>query len=415
MKEQRIIMLADCQSFYASVEKAAHPEYKNSPVAIGDPARRSGIILAACPIAKSCGVSTAERIFEATAKCPNLVVIRPRMEQYIKVSLRITDIYRSFTDLVEPFSIDEQFLDVTGSTRLFGGAEDIARQMQVQVMQQTGVRIRVGISSTKILAKTSCDNFAKKHPTGIFSLPKSEIESVLWPLPIHQMYMVGSRMTQHLVYLGINTIGDLARKELGRLKQIFRAKFGRNSDIKAEYYWRIANGIDDSPVISGEYGEQQTIGAGRALQTSKYTQRWQVLVLLFELCCIVGRRARQKHVCGDVISLYCSTDRGGFGRQTTLACQTSIDDEIFDAAQKLFDKHWNGEPVGRLSVDLSRLVADDILQLDLFDDRDKKLRMLSAMDTIKDRFGEAAIMRASSLTDAGQARERAGMIGGHFK
>jgi nucleotidyltransferase/DNA polymerase involved in DNA repair len=415
MKPLRSIALIDCQSFYASVEKAAHPEYNDKPVAIGDPERRSGIILAACPLAKAKGVTTAERIGEAIAKCPDLIIVRPRMEEYLRVSLQITGIYRTFTDLVEPFSIDEQFLDLTGSSNLFGTPIDIAKQIQMKVMMETGVYVRAGISSTKILAKTACDNFAKKQPEGIFVLPKEKISEFLWPLPIHQMYMVASKMTRHLMMMGIQSIGDLARRDLCTLKQQMRSKFGKNSDIKAEYYWRIANGIDDSLVRPGFYGEQKTIGAGRALQTHKYTQAWQVCVMLFELCCIVGRRARQNGVIGYVVALSCSTNEGGFSRQMTMQRPTNIDDELFEYAKHLFYEHWNKQPVGRLSVDLSGLEEEGVLQLDLFDDRDKKISMLKVMDNIKDRYGDDAIMRASSLTEAGQARERAKMIGGHYK
>lgn len=153
-QRERVIFLADCQSFYASVEKVEHPQYKNRPVAVaGDPARRSGIILAACPIAKSFGVTTAERLGEALNKCPDLVVMRPRMQHYIDVSLMITQIYKEYTDLVEIFSIDEQFLDVTGSLGIFGDPIRIAQSLQQKVLKQTGVNIRVGISSNKILSK----------------------------------------------------------------------------------------------------------------------------------------------------------------------------------------------------------------------------------------------------------------------
>jgi DNA polymerase-4 len=150
---ERTIFLVDGQSFYASIEKAAHPELKDKPVAVGDPSRRSGIILAACPVAKFHGVTTAERVGEALAKCPNLNIIRPRMQTYITISLFITEIFESFTDQVEPYSIDEQFLDVTGSTSCFGSPEEIALQIQSRVLLSTGVWTRCGIGPTKILAK----------------------------------------------------------------------------------------------------------------------------------------------------------------------------------------------------------------------------------------------------------------------
>ncbi|GKS10090.1 hypothetical protein YDYSY3_10900 [Paenibacillus chitinolyticus] len=153
-QDKRVIMLADCQSFYASVEKAVHPQYRDKPVVVaGDPARRSGIILAACPLAKAHGVTTAERLGEALRKCPEAVVIRPHMEEYIKVSVQITAILQTYTDLVEPFSIDEQYLDVTGSLHLFGTPVEIARDIQQKVLQETGVWTRVGISENKVLAK----------------------------------------------------------------------------------------------------------------------------------------------------------------------------------------------------------------------------------------------------------------------
>lgn len=161
---KRIIMLGDCQSFYASVEKAENPQYQDRPLVVaGDPERRSGIILAACPIAKGFGVTTAETLGTALAKCPDLVVIKPRMQTYINVSMQITDIYKSYTDLVEPYSIDEQFIDVTGSMHLFANSpEELARIIQTHVQATSGVRTRFGIAETKILAKTACDNYAKK-------------------------------------------------------------------------------------------------------------------------------------------------------------------------------------------------------------------------------------------------------------
>lgn len=255
---QRTIFLADSQSFYASVEKALYPQYKNKPLAVaGDPARRSGIILAACPIAKTFGVSTAERLGEALQKCPELVIVRPRMQLYIDVSLTITNIYKEYTDLVEIFSIDEQFLDLSGSLPLFGDYLTIAKEIQQKVLIQTGVWVRIGISTNKILAKIATDIWAKKNETGIFTLHKAEVEQLLWPQPVNKMFGVGSRMTAHFARLGITTIGDIARTPLPDLKRKFRAHFGKQSDIQAEVMWRTANGIDDSPVAPETFNSPQ--------------------------------------------------------------------------------------------------------------------------------------------------------------
>jgi len=410
--KKRVIMLADCQSFYASVEKAAHPEYKDKPLVVsGDPARRSGIILAACPLAKKYGVTTAERLGDALRKCPHLVVIRPRMAEYIRVSLHITEIYQSFTDLVEPYSIDEQHLDVTGSLRLFGSPEQIARRIQTQVMQETGVYVRVGISDCKVLSKMACDLFAKKKPGGIFTLEREKLSETLWPKPVHEMFMVGSRMTRHLYKMGIHTIGDLAQTPLPRLTK----RWGVNGEV----LWRIARGMDASPVTPHSQLQQQK-GVGHQMTLPRdYTDWKELRVVLLELCEAVGRRCREKGLMGFVVSVGCQGadfDRPtGFSRQMKLSDPTNITDEIYDAACLLFQRHWNGLPVRKIGISLTDLRPDSLVQLTLFGNRDRKRDLERATDDIKSKFGETAILRASSLQAAGQARDRSLRIGGHYK
>jgi nucleotidyltransferase/DNA polymerase involved in DNA repair len=416
---ERVIFLIDCQSFYASVEKAARPELKQTPVAIGDPERPSGIILAACPLAKGRGVTTAERVFQARRKCPELVVIRPRMRMYIKLSLFITKIYEAYTDQVEPFSIDEQFLDVTGTLHKYRTAEELACNIQNRVLLSTGVWTRVGIGPTKILAKTATDNFAKKREGGVFRLGYDNLEQELWPLPIHQMYMVAGRMTRHFMRMGIQTIGDLARLELGDFKRRMRYEMGKQSDIKAEYYWQVARGIDPSAVKAGiRPGKHKSISHGKTLRASLYRKLEDIEVVLLELVVEVCRRARKYGVMGQVIFVGAAETDGergnSFGRQVTLPQPTSLTHEVAEVAQELFRRHWSGLPVGHLTIALDQLTADDTYQLTLFDNRPKLYAMERTIDQIKDRYGSDAILRASSLYEAGVARERAGQIGGHF-
>lgn len=418
-REERVIFLIDCQSFYASVEKAARPDLKQMPVAIGDPERPSGIILAACPIAKSQGVTTAERVFQARRKCPELVVIRPRMRMYIKLSLFITKIYETYTDQVEPFSIDEQFLDVTGTLHKYGTVEELAQNIQNRVLVSTGVWTRVGIGPTKILAKTATDNFAKKRPEGIFRLGYDNLEQELWPLPIHQMYMVAGRMTRHFMRMGIQTIGDLARLELADFKRRMRYEMGKQSDIKAEYYWQVARGIDPSMVKAGiRPSQHKSISHGKTLRASLYRKLEDIEVVLLELVVEVCRRARKYGVMGQVVFVGAAEtdgERGStFGRQLTLPQPTSLTHEVADAVQTLFRRYWSGLPVGHLTIALDQLTADDTYQLTLFDNRPKLYAMERTIDQIKDRYGSDAILRASSLFEAGVARERAGQIGGHY-
>jgi nucleotidyltransferase/DNA polymerase involved in DNA repair len=414
----RVIMLVDGQSFYASVEKAAHPEYRDKPVAVGDPARRNGIILAACPIAKSRGVTTADRVGEALAKCPELVVIRPRMQTYISVSLLITEIFESITDQVEPFSIDEQFLDVTGSISMFGSTEEIARLIQTRVQLSTGVWSRVGIGPNKILAKMATDNFAKKLPRGIFTLSGKNIESDLWPLPVSQMFMVASRMTAHFTRMGLYTIGDIARLDLGDFKKRLRSRMGRQSDIQAEYYWQTANGIDPSPVIAGMRKQIKVINNGRALKWGKYRTIEDIEPLMLELVIEVCRRARRYGYMGRVVAVGAAETDGyhssSFGRQMTLPRPSYLEHEVGAAVRTLFLEHWKEMPLTHLHITLTGLSRDDVYQLDLFEDRERHIRREKTLDAIKDRFGPASIIRASSLLKTGQAYERAAQIGGHW-
>ncbi|QTH45923.1 DNA polymerase IV [Cohnella sp. LGH] len=419
MPPERTIFLVDGQSFYASCEKAAHPEYRNRPVAVGDPSRSSGIVLAACPIAKARGVTTAERNFTALAKCPELVIIRPRMQRYIEISLMITKIFESYTDLVEPFSIDEQFLDVTGSLGRYKSAEELAKQIQEEVLLSTGVWSRVGIGPSKIMAKTATDNFAKKNDTGVFRLDYNNIEETLWPLPVHQMFMVASKMATHFAIMGLPTIGDIARTPLPEFKRRMRLRMGKQSDIQAEYYWQTARGIDPSPVVPSIRNELKSVSHGKTLRASLYTKKADIELVLQELVIEVCRRARRLGKQGRVLSVGLGESDGEraarFGRQTTLPHATSLTHEIYSAALRLFREYWQGMPVSYLYVSITHLSDDNVTQLALFDDRSKAYDLERATDEIKDRYGSAAIMRASSLQGTGIARERAGQIGGHYK
>ena len=416
----RVIALADCQSFYASVEKAAHPEYADRPLVVaGDPERRSGIILAACPIAKSYGVTTAETLREALAKCPDLVVIKPRMQHYIDVSMQITDIYRSFSDLVEPYSIDEQFIDLTASLRLFGDPHTIAKAIQDAVLSSTGVYTRIGLSYSKVTAKMACDLWAKKNGTGIFELKKEDLPDTLWKQPIHKLFMVGSRMTAHFAAMGFQTIGDLARTPLPVLKRRMRQKFRRNCDVDAELYWRIANGIDDSPVDPGTH-EQPPKSIGHQMTLPRdYRTPEEIKIILLELAELVGQRCRSKGYMGSVIAVGCQGadfDRpSGFYRQMKMPDPTNATNHLYAWAAKLFMRHWTGEPVRKLALSVTGLVSEDEYQLTLFEERDRLRRLERATDALKRKYGDAVIIRAASATLAGQAKDRAGKIGGHYK
>lgn len=399
------------QSFYASVEKADHPKLENKPVVVsGDPERRSGIILAACPLAKKFGVQTAEALWQAKQKCPQAVVVRPRMQRYLDVSIQITAVLERFTDLVEVYSVDEQFMDVTSSQRLFGDPLTIARKVQAAILEETSVRARIGVGPNKVLAKMACDNFAKKNTDGRFWLTKEKMPHVLWPLPIGRMFGVGSRMEKHLTRMGIRTIGDLAHFPVDKLKK----KWGINGHL----LWLIANGIDHSPVTVKTHDQQKAVGHHMTLPRD-YEKLEEIKVVLLELSEEVARRARSKNYMGNTVSV---SVRGadfdhptGFHRQMKLSSPTNFGMDVFKPAFRLFCTHWDGLPVRRVGVTLSQLQPADHYQLSLFDMTLKKENLSKAMDWIYAKYGPTAIIRASSLTDAGQAFIRAEKIGGHYK
>ncbi|MEW9674643.1 DNA polymerase IV [Lentibacillus sp. L22] len=408
---KRVIFLVDMQTFYASVEKAENPEWKDKPVIVsGDPERRSGIILAACPIAKKYGVKTAEALWEAQNKCPEAVVVRPRMQRYIDVSCQITEILEHYTDLVEVFSVDEQFLDVTGSQKLFGDPFTIARKIQQEIMEETGVYTRVGIGPNKVLAKISCDAFAKKNADGIFQLDQSNMKETMWELPIGKMFGIGSRMKQHLQRMGIQKIGQLATFSVDALTK----RWGINGQV----LWQTANGINNAPVTTKTHDHQKAVGHHMTLPRD-YETFDEIKVVLLELSEEVARRARAGGYRGNTVSVGVRgmnvTFPTGFHRQVKLATLTNFGMDIFRSALYLFRMHWDRQPVRSVGVTLSQLQPADPFQLSFFDFSLKKEHLSEAMDYIHDKYGPTAIVRAASLTDAGQAFDRAEKIGGHYK
>jgi nucleotidyltransferase/DNA polymerase involved in DNA repair len=412
MLKTSAIFLVDMQSFYASVEKADQPELKEKPLVVaGDPERRSGIVLAACPLAKKYGVSTAEAVWQAEQKCPQLVVVRPRMQRYLDVSLQITLILEQFTDLVEVFSVDEQFMDVTGSIKLFGDPWSIARKVQKAIMDETkGVYARVGIGPNKVLAKIACDNFAKKNREGIFELNFSNIKQTMWPLPVGKMFGIGRRMERHLSNMGIREIGHLANFSVEGLKR----KWGVNGQV----IWQMANGMDSSPVTPHTHEKQKNIGHQMTLPRD-YEHQQEIDVILLELSEEVCMRSREKGYRGWVVAVGCSgadfNIPTGFYRQRKLFEPTNITKEVYGEARQLFYQFWDGLPVRRLGITLAELESDEVYQLSLFSQRERMMNLEKAMDGIKRKYGKSAIVRAASLTYAGQAVERAVKIGGHYK
>lgn len=407
-----VIFLVDMQAFYASCEKANRPDLRDKPVIVaGDPEQRSGIVLAADPVAKSYGVQTAESVGQALMKCPQAVLIRPRMQHYIDVSVQITQIFESFTDLVEPYSIDEQFLDVTGSQLLFGTPAKMARRIQRRIYEATGgIYARIGIGPNKVLAKMACDNLAKKNSTGIAEINQQNIKRKLWPLPVGCLFGVGSRMERHLLGMGIRTIGMLAAYPAGLL----RKRWGINGVL----LWQTAHGIDHSPVAVHTHDRQKAIGHNITLPYD-YGSAKDIRVIILELSEEVARGARAGHYRGNVVSVGIRgtdfDDPSGFHRQMKLPVPTNYGMDIYRIAVRLFDRFWNRLPVRSVAVTLSGLQPADIYQLDLFGRLEKEEKLSAAVDAIYRKYGRTAIFRGVSLSPSSQLHTRAEKIGGHWK
>jgi DNA polymerase-4/DNA polymerase V len=406
----RVIFLVDMQTFYASVEKADHPEYREKPLIVaGDPKQRSGIVLAACPIAKSYGVRTAEGLWEARKKCPQAIIRIPRMQRYIDVSIKITSILEKFTDLVEPYSIDEQFMDVTYSQSLFGNPHEVAHKVQNRIADEIGVYARVGIGSSKVMAKMACDNFAKTNKDGIFELTKNNIQQYLWPLPISKMFSVGNRMEENLIGMGIRTIEHLANSPIKLLQQ----RWGINGKL----LWMTAHGLDYSLVTPSTFREQKAIGHHMTLPHD-YVNEKDIRVILLELSEEVAYRARSKGYMGNVVAAGITGQyerHTGFYRQMKLETATNYGLDIYHTALQLFAKNWDHEPVRGVSVTLSDLQPMSFYQLDIFGQVEQKKKLSAAVDAIYNKYGKTALLHGSSLLPGGQWINRAGKIGGHFK
>ena len=410
MNSSRVILLADMESFYASVEVAGNPSLRGKPVAVcGDPERRHGVVLAATKEAKAFGIKTGMAAGECARLCPDLVFVPPHMSEYIKTSLALTRIFEKFSDRISPYSIDEQFLDITGCEKLFGNPETAALQIMEKIWDTMQIRCRIGIGENPLQAKMACDCFAKKNEKGIFRLSYKNYAEHTWPLPVRNLFGVGNRMERNLFNIGVRAIGHLALLTRETLKH----RWGINGEI----LWLNAHGIDYSTVQSPG-PEDRRKGVGHSITLPRdYRHKEEIDTVLLEITEEVCRRTRIFNKAGRVVNVYC---RGadfdlptGFSRQNRLPEPTAMTMEVYPVVRKIFYAHWDRRPVRALGVSLTGLMDFKELQLSLLEDKEKKIALSRAMDLIRDRFGIVSLFRLSSLTPGGLLFERANKIGGH--
>ena len=397
------------ESFYASVEASRNPALRGKPVAVcGDPARRPGIILAASREAKAYGIKAGQPAWEARRMCPWVIFVHPHMQTYIDYSLRITRIFERFTERALPYSIDEQFLDLTGSEKLFGSPRETATAMILGVWEEIGIRCRIGMGENLLQAKMACDCFAKKSAAAFFELTSATYAAHAWPLPIGSLFGVGHRMERNFHRIGVRTIGHLA----GLPREMLRRHWGINGEV----LWLNAHGIDYSTIEPGAVSEQKGVGHTATLPRD-YRKQAEIETVLLEMTEEVCFRVRRQGKIGSTVHLYC---RGadfdyptGFSRQKKLPEPTAAALDVYPIVFELFQKHWDRKPLRSVSISLTGLTAYRQLQLMLPNRPERKEALMQTIDLVRERFGRTSLFRASSLTPGSQLFQRAGKIGGH--
>lgn len=391
---ERIILHSDLNNFYASVECQDHPELRGKPVAVcGDPALRHGIVLAKSQEAKRYGVKTGQAIWQAREQCRDLVVVPPHYNRHLEVSAAVRDIYVSYTDQVEPFGLDECWLDVGGSVSLFGGGEAIADDIRARIRRELGVTASVGVSFNKIFAKLGSD-FKKPDATTIIT--KGNYRDVAWALPVSDLLYVGPATTRKLARYAVFTIGDLARSSLEFLHAIL-GKVG-------VMLWQFANGLDSSGV-SPYYAipPVKTIGNSTTAPRDLITDD-DVKITLYALCESVAARLReQRSVCSTVQLGIRDNQLFAYDRQQRLHSPTCISSDLFSVAFSLFLENHPPRPVRSLSVRACTLsLVDEAPQLSFLPEdiqRLKRTDLECAMDRIRSKYGYESIRRGIMLTD----------------
>ena len=392
----RVILHCDLNNFFASVETLSHPEFKTVPMAVaGSSEDRRGIILAKNELAKKFGVQTAEPIWQAKRKCPDLVLAKPHHHKYSEYSKKVYEIYMRYTDQVEPFGIDEAWLDVTGSQKLFGNGIKIAEDIKETVKKETGLTISVGVSFNKVFAKLGSDY---KKPDAITEITRENFKNIVYPLPVSALLFVGKSTHKKLAEYDIKTIGDIASSG----KELLRGILGLRGSELYDY----ATGADTSPVIRCDQWEKpKSIGRGLTFKRN-LTSLDEAKTAIVPLAEDVAQRLRAHNMWCNCVSISIKDDAlKTISRQCNIEPSTNLGRIISNTAISLLEKNWDFKiPIRMLTVTAMNLSADyKGVQLSLFDNIDtpetentqKLERLETSLDNLKKRFGKDIISPAS--------------------
>ncbi|HLQ95050.1 MAG TPA: DNA polymerase IV [Pseudogracilibacillus sp.] len=379
MSKAKVIFHVDMNSFYASVEMAYNPSLKGKPIAIaGNPEQRKGIVVTSSYEARAEGVKTTMPLWEAKKLCPSLIVIRPNFERYREVSAKIFRILTEMTDLVEPISIDEGFMDVTDTQH---HPVDIAHELQRTLLERLDIPCSIGIGPNKFLAKTASD---MKKPLGITILRKRNIEEKLWPLPVEEMYGVGAKTAEKLRKMNITTIGELAQTDSYTLAQLL--------GVNGERLIQRANGHDNRVIDPDSVHDFKSIGNSETLPED-VTDVTEVKNVLSRLSEKVADRLERRKLAGKSVQLMIRfNDRTTITRSRKLESFISALEDILLVAFDLLEEHWDGTSIRLLGVTMSDLLEkDEVLeQLSLFtyEQTLKKSKRDETLDKLKEKYGK---------------------------
>jgi DNA polymerase-4 len=384
----RVILHCDMNSFFASVELLDHPELRQVPVAVsGSPDSRHGIILAKNEAAKKYGVVTAETIWQALKKCPDLRFLPPHHEKYREFSQKINKIYLEYTDMVEPFSVDESWLDVTASQKLFGSGPEIADKIRQRVHQELGLTLSAGVSYNKIFAKMGSDY---KKPDATTVISRENYRDILWPLPVGEMFFVGWATAEKLRSVEIDTIGALARADADALEKLL----GKQGPVLRAY----ARGEDESPVCLYDQRDKiKSVGNGFTFSRNLRGED-DIMTALVSLSDTVAGRLRkyQLKAYGVKVDIKDPAFKT-ISRQKQLELPTNLADEIRKNAMDIIRSSWRlQDPIRLLTVTAINLVDEtESEQLSFFTNidggREKSESIERTMDAIRSKFGDSSI------------------------
>jgi len=411
----RHILCIDMKSFYAScaaLAKGLNPLTARLAV-VADLNRRGSVVLAASPkLKKEYGIRTGSRLFEIPDD-DQIIVVSAQMNLYLQVSTEISRLFNKYVpkEAIHTYSVDESFLEIDGTNRLWGDPEEVATLIKEEIKDTFGLTSAIGIGPNMLLAKLCLDLESKNKRSQIARWSYMDVSQKLWNLaPLSRMWGIGNRLEKRLNRMGISTIGQLANYPLERLQKTF--------GIMGEQLFYHANGIDLSelgaPILNGQisYGKSQIL-------LKDYHNSEDISYVILEMCEEIGKRARHNYKVGRTISLgigYSETEGGGgFYRSCTLIAPTNITMEIFQTCMHLFEKFFIHKTVRKITVTLSNIREDRTVQLQLFQENRARERQLGyTMDSVRDKYGQDVLLRAVSFTSAGTALKRSKLVGGHY-